>query len=421
MSKKFDFFSPEARAERRSARLSKIAGIASAIGSVGHTRSAGSPKLTTQNAGLQAVAMMRDILNNYHLPGMPSLSYSGIRNGRTAANSSALQDGVVTVNASLKSVSGVNISFDIPLEIHEGKLLEPSIIVHNGEPRIIAQSTFDSIVARNTFSTEMPVREQYAAPVEPRAAKDMYSNRIRYTKVNKGMFSASADRDNLRRAMRGQTMVAQAQVDSSDWNDQGEYTGYDGAIPNADSIEVVLNTPEDDYPQAYVKGEFDGKPFGCTVVVITQPGTLVPEDFKIYGERDFVNNSSPLGQFVIDEVIKKLESNSGLVGGASSHEAKSPVSKPKAPKASPMMKAPKAPRPPVVHKNCSRCGHTPCVCSNKKKKTSVYREILAQDLVAKVNQEIDTLKQQGVSDIDIRQAVLQKYGPEVATSVFNKE
>jgi hypothetical protein len=205
------YFSQEARDARRASKLGQFSAIK---GSIGHAKVA-EFKLTTQNAGLKAVSMVREILNNYHLPGLPKLSYSGIRNGRTAANSSRLEDGVITVNASFRSTSGVGISFDIPIEISGGKLLEPSVIVHNGEPRIIAQSAFDGIVVRNTFKDYVPVRDLYAAPLDKNVASQLYTNRTKQTAINQGIFSVHANRENLRRAIRGQELIQEEPTDTT--------------------------------------------------------------------------------------------------------------------------------------------------------------------------------------------------------------
>jgi hypothetical protein len=207
-----DYFSPEAREARRQARLQKTAGISGAFRDSFATKYAGrDERLTTQNAGLMAVAMARELFDNYRLPTQPKLSYSGLRNGKTARNSSKLQDGVITVHASFRTFSNVVVDLDVPFEIHEGKLLEPSVVIHNGAPRIIAQSTFDHIVENNTAFDTLPVREMYSQPLDHHTAKEQYSQRTKVPRVDRGMFSVNANQEILKAAMQGRVITAQLQ------------------------------------------------------------------------------------------------------------------------------------------------------------------------------------------------------------------
>lgn len=336
-------------------------------------------KLTTQNAGLKAVAMVREILDSYRLPGQPKLSYSGLRGGKTAQNSSRLQDGVITVNASFRTYSNVSVSFDIPIEINNGELQEPSVIVHDGLARIIAQSTFDNIVERNTISDMLPVRELYSSPMEPDIARDAYANRIKMTRVNKGLFSVHANRENLRRAMRGQT-VAQLE-DLPDATDDAEW----------------LDQP---WAQEDIVGElFDLKTQGYgmedAINHVIQQGALgsqQPNEMQIGYLQDMWDRISwPMTAPAVDKAASPMGTN--------------PNKPPKPPKT---MKAPKMPKAPGLKSKpgkqlCSKCNHQPCVCPNKRKKKSalevVTGEISRLEGLAKTAQggelaEIKTLIQQ---------------------------
>jgi hypothetical protein len=201
MAKSFDLFSFEARSARRQERLD---GMSSLKGSM--KKASRSDGITTQNAGVQAVLMARQLLDGYHLTSQPKLSYSGLRGGKVASHSSKVEEGVVTVHASMQTASSINVAFDIPMEIVAGEILEPSVLIYNGFARIMAQSTFDDIISNNTLKETLPVRDMYSAPLDNRQSKDAYANRVEVSRVNRGMFSLSAVQEELKKAIRGQSV-----------------------------------------------------------------------------------------------------------------------------------------------------------------------------------------------------------------------
>ncbi len=214
------YFSFEARQARRARRLASFDGIKGSGEGVGG-------RLTTQNAGQHAVQMAREVLDNFLLPTMPKLSYSGIRNAKTATSSSRLEDGVITIFAEMKTLSGVVVGFDIPMEIRAGELMEPSVIVVQGAPRIIAQSSFDDMVDRGTVWDQPPVRELYSAPLSNGTAKELYGNRTKQKRVNPGMFSLGANRQALKDAIAGRSVTAQLETTDHEAQMDGGAVGPD--------------------------------------------------------------------------------------------------------------------------------------------------------------------------------------------------
>lgn len=189
-----DYFSRLSRLARRSIRATGISKLADALHGHKNTKTA----LTTQNAGVNAVVLAREIFDNYELPSRPKLSYSGIRDGKTAAQSSSLTDGVVTVFAEFRTRTGVLVGIDLPIEIRNGEFVEPSVIVHNGSPRVIAQSTFDDITSLNTSYHNVVSHELYS-PTHPEFG-------IRTERFNTGLFSVQSNKDAIRRALTGQAI-----------------------------------------------------------------------------------------------------------------------------------------------------------------------------------------------------------------------
>lgn len=219
-----DYFSRAARMFRRAARMNDLNKVAEA------TKGERKSHLTTQNAGVQAVKLVREVFDNYRLPTNPKLSYSGVRGLRIASNSSNVEDGVVTVHAEFKTRTGVNVGIDIPVEIHRGEFLEPSVILVDGAPRVIAQSTFDNLVARNTLYEEPPTRSLYSPPMNKQENKLAQENRIKVERVNTGMFSVQAARDSIRKAIQGLHVEADYDADGN-WIKPWEQKKTETAAP----------------------------------------------------------------------------------------------------------------------------------------------------------------------------------------------
>jgi len=205
-----NYFSRNKRLKRRAVRSNTVyEKISSSV------KAEKKSKLTTQNVGGHALTLVREMLGSYSLPRSPELSYSGCRHTRLAEKGDAIKDGVITIHASFKTNSGVNVAFEVPVEINDGELLEPSVIVHGGAPRIIAQSTFDNISTNNTIYDMVPVRDMYAAPMEHSVAADMYANRIKHQRASEGMFRQSENRNLIKKALRLGTdleMAREAQI-----------------------------------------------------------------------------------------------------------------------------------------------------------------------------------------------------------------
>jgi hypothetical protein len=197
MGDSIKYFDRDRIKARRAARLEKMEKVGDAITSFKNKLN---KKITSQNIGPQAVALVREVFTNFKLPMPPHLGYSGLRQAKVNEDTNGLENGVVTVHGEFKTASGVNVGFDVPVEICDGKLLEPSVLLVAGAPRIIAQSTFDNINRMNSAYEVMPVRDMYAPPLDDDRAKENYNKRTVMQRINNGMFHAN--RAAIKRAIR---------------------------------------------------------------------------------------------------------------------------------------------------------------------------------------------------------------------------
>jgi cell division septation protein DedD len=357
MSDKNNYFSRENRLARRARRLAEY----DSLTGMGSAPNAG--RLTTQNAAHRAMQLVRETLDGYRMPATPKLSYSGIRNARTAQSSSKLEDGVLTIFAELRTLSGIKVGFDIPIEIHNGELQEPSVVVIDGAPRIIAQSTFDDVVDRATIRETQPPRAMYSAPMSQASARDAYANRSLRTKVNNGMFSVGANRQALKDAIAGKcaspedydTDTEKDPVDPArnqqddDWLDPAErYEQHD----LHSGMETTLKEELEIGDRGGVKYELS-KGTKCTIV------------------RDHAgDNKSFVVRFEdgMEAIVERHFLKSGAAKPPKAPKQPKQVKPTKQPKPTKQTKQPKPKKQPKV---CPVCNQSPCICHRKKKSQAI--------------------------------------------------
>jgi hypothetical protein len=193
------YFTRRAAADRRAQRTESVSTIRGTF-----TAGESKTRLTSQNVGKAAIDLVRDMLGSYILPNRPDLGYSGLRSVRLIQNNK-IAEGVITIHAEFRTRTGINVGIDIPVEVREGQLMEPSVVVVDGSPRIVAQSTFDAIVANNTFKEDARIRSIYSAPHTSAQNKLELENRRVQTRVNNGLFSIPANRTALRNILAGKS------------------------------------------------------------------------------------------------------------------------------------------------------------------------------------------------------------------------
>ena len=168
--------------------------------------------VTASTAGFEAVKLVRDLMSQYVWPTAPKLSYTGMRHTSVRLDQEEVDSGVITVTGELRSPLGVKVSFDVPIEIRAGRLLEPSIMVFGGQPRVISQSTIDTVIRDNNTYMDTQPRSMYGAPfdkVEAKSRKPFHQERR-----SPGLFAVAGKTAALRefirtRGMKGGEKIAQ--------------------------------------------------------------------------------------------------------------------------------------------------------------------------------------------------------------------
>lgn len=153
---------------------------------------------------LEAIQFVGEILSEFEFPIAPRLFYAGMR--RKSGTGNQIDEGQIWVRAELVSATGIKDEFTIPIEVSDGHMLPPSLVINDGTVNIIAQSTFDEILDRITSYREVPFRRHMFSPGPddtenyPPYNKDWPKTQV----LNRDMFHPFASkRDAIRSAMTG--------------------------------------------------------------------------------------------------------------------------------------------------------------------------------------------------------------------------
>lgn len=159
----------------------------------------GSP-IGAQHPGAAALLIVRQALAEYRLPTEVELRYQGMK--RASGHSGfAMDEGIVFVEATLHSMSGPQHHVDVPVIVRGGRILAPSILIHNGNKRVLAQSTFDDIIGMGEFKVSIPDRAHMFAPPPDRDAASRPRKQVPL--LRPGMFSVQPSRQLIAGAVRG--------------------------------------------------------------------------------------------------------------------------------------------------------------------------------------------------------------------------
>jgi len=185
------------REERRQERLARKRAVFKQLAKevVGSTSWALDNSVETKDMGqlhpsAAAMLFVREALAEYQIPDL-KLRYAGMKRwGTGEPGDTRIKDGVITIQAEICSQSGVRQYCDIPVVVHGGRMVTPEILLHNGEPRVLAQSTFDDLIHRGDVHKAAPERKNMFVPPheQDRAGSDLktqLSNQGDWTQVTR--------------------------------------------------------------------------------------------------------------------------------------------------------------------------------------------------------------------------------------------
>lgn len=130
-------------------------------------------KKASSNPGLDAVSYVSEILSEYKIAG--TFSARPTRSERRAGKGShGITEGSITVEVEFKPGHGTSQVVEIPVQIKNGYLQRPGVMVLEGQPFVIAQSAIDELFDQASFGDppQGSRRHIYSIPtIEPKRAE----------------------------------------------------------------------------------------------------------------------------------------------------------------------------------------------------------------------------------------------------------
>jgi hypothetical protein len=177
-----------------------------------------------------AISTTRNLLAEFEFPAPPQIVYTGTKAVRTANDDrySPVEDGVIMLVARFITTSGVKNEVQIPVQIRQGEILQPSVMFHNGTMAVIAPSSVKEIIQAGTFQQPQPSRGIFSGPLTHQEQQHWFDSStaptMDHSRFNPGMFGKMSMQQLLRSAVRGQgefnNVVAQTKPE--DWDEETE-------------------------------------------------------------------------------------------------------------------------------------------------------------------------------------------------------
>lgn len=137
----------------------------------------------TMHPSIAAMQFVKEALSEYNIPGV-KFRFAGMRHVGTAAQGDTLRNGVITIQAELSSTSGVRQYVDVPVIVNAGRMIYPEVLIHNGQPRVLAQSTIDDLVHRGDVQkVSLDRTNMFAPPNKTPAGKPSIAHQGPWTSV----------------------------------------------------------------------------------------------------------------------------------------------------------------------------------------------------------------------------------------------
>ncbi|MHC4648826.1 MAG: hypothetical protein ACYTBJ_25495, partial [Planctomycetota bacterium] len=122
----------------------------------------------------EASMLVSDVFSQFELPVHPKFFYETSRDVKYARNDeNRIVEGSIIFGAEFRSTLGVRKRATVPVAIVAGELVTPSIMEIDGSFCLIAQSSMDEILKRNTTYELPPLRDHYQQPPLTKAEREI--------------------------------------------------------------------------------------------------------------------------------------------------------------------------------------------------------------------------------------------------------
>jgi len=193
-----------------------------------------SSDVRTLNSFIQEAAIAtRSTLDVLDFPILPQLNYNNAKYVKYSSyDPTQVVDAQILFNVRMATLTGSVRKAVIPVTVSAGTVVPPAIMIYDGRPVIIAQSTVDTIVQRNSSYAMEPLRGMFDPPLEATELDQKVLQRYEFGYQPREI---DMDGNGVRR-----TYLRQAQVEEE--VDDDEHGLQDGDIVIADSSKGYIVT-----------------------------------------------------------------------------------------------------------------------------------------------------------------------------------
>jgi hypothetical protein len=110
--------------------------------------------LTDKTLYTKVIAFVNNYLSEFDIPARFTIKLHSVRNA-SYSEGGYIDSGDISLGLDLRTISGVKVHAELVVPVRDNKLVEPSVLFIDGNPRVIAQSVFDDMVGSNTFSHQL--------------------------------------------------------------------------------------------------------------------------------------------------------------------------------------------------------------------------------------------------------------------------
>jgi len=110
----------------------------------------------------RAMAEVAAHLAQFNLPGKPKLAFLGLV--KTATSDGKVQEGIVRIGATIRTVMGNKTEIEFPINIRKGGTLEPALFFWNGSPYVTCQTSLDLVVKNGTLQKNVKNYRMFTPP-----------------------------------------------------------------------------------------------------------------------------------------------------------------------------------------------------------------------------------------------------------------
>ena len=117
-------------------------------------REEGSSRKVNGHAGAAATSYVSETLGDFNIPGTLRTRFAGMER-ESGKGGHGITNGTLLVDVEITPIKGMSQVVEVPVQVKNGYMLQPAVMIHQGCPMVIAQSAIDDLIASGTFDDKI--------------------------------------------------------------------------------------------------------------------------------------------------------------------------------------------------------------------------------------------------------------------------